>query len=242
MRAFGLTVEVTASDAPDGGWDHTTAERVVDLRNPDGTPFLHVDRGPLGYRLDSPAHGLHLVDAGGGVIRTGRDEPDGERLLVAQSLPTAAALQGLDPMHASAVLTPRGVVAISGPSTSGKSTLAGRLAQAGVGEPFADDVIALDDVAHARPGPGHDRPAAPVVAFVLLDRTDEPGDLRVTAADPNDLFGAAFVPHVTSPERLRTHLDACAALLAAGVVHRLVVPPGTTVEATAERLAVLTGG
>ncbi len=65
------------------------------------------------------------------------------RLLFAQGLPIAAALQGLEVLHASAVDVDDRTIGIAGPSTAGKTTLAVALVLAGA-TLLADDVVALD--------------------------------------------------------------------------------------------------
>lgn len=63
-------------------------------------------------------------------------------LITSRLLTAAVYQQGRLPLHASAVSTPRGLVAICGPSGAGKSTLAAALLARG-GELFADDMLVL---------------------------------------------------------------------------------------------------
>jgi len=67
---------------------------------------------------------------------------DWQRVLVNRVLPNVSIAHGNEALHACAVETGRGVVAIAAPSGTGKSTLAGELMRRG--QPlFADDVLIL---------------------------------------------------------------------------------------------------
>ena len=72
-----------------------------------------------------------------------------QRLFFAQVLPLAAALQGLEILHASAVVLDGRALGFVAPSGTGKTSLAINLAAAGA-ELLTDDVLALD-VSTARP-------------------------------------------------------------------------------------------
>src|SRR5262249_37777024 len=76
-----------------------------------------------------------------------------QRLLVAQALPFAAVLQGLEVLHASAVATGPGAVALAGPSGSGKTSVALELCRRGA-RFLADDVVALEPGADLSVHPG----------------------------------------------------------------------------------------
>jgi hypothetical protein len=82
---------------------------------------------------------------------------DWQRALIGKVLPTISVMRGYEALHAAAVDSPEGVVAIMAPSGSGKSTLATELL--GRGWPlFADDVLTLeqtDDAVRAHPGTPH---------------------------------------------------------------------------------------
>lgn len=78
-----------------------------------------------------------------------------QRLFVDQVVPLILQLKGRECLHASAVLTSRGVCALVGPSGAGKSTLAAALALAG-SQLMCDDAVAIQET----PGqmlvmPGH---------------------------------------------------------------------------------------
>ncbi|MHB8242946.1 MAG: hypothetical protein ACYDHN_13275 [Solirubrobacteraceae bacterium] len=82
---------------------------------------------------------------------------DWQRALISKVLPAIGVMRGYEALHAAAVDSPEGVVAIMAPSGSGKSTLAIELL--GRGWPlFADDVLILEDDAgtvRAHPGTPH---------------------------------------------------------------------------------------
>lgn len=77
------------------------------------------------------------------------------RYVVAQVLPFAALLAGREVLHAGAVALDGGAVAITAPSTGGKSTLLAALVQRGA-PLVADDVVAVERAGHeltVHPGP-----------------------------------------------------------------------------------------
>jgi hypothetical protein len=82
---------------------------------------------------------------------------DWQRTLISKVLPAIGVMRGYEALHAAAVDSPGGVVAIMAPSGSGKSTLAIELL--GRGWPlFTDDVLILEDEAgsvRAHPGTPH---------------------------------------------------------------------------------------
>src|SRR5262245_11969164 len=91
----------------DGAWRSGTAERVLERRRRDGRLVMAVDHHPdLGFRVYAPHNGRHLVSPDGARIfstRPVRALWRWQRLLLAQVLPLAATLQGLELLHASAV-------------------------------------------------------------------------------------------------------------------------------------------
>lgn len=131
-------------------WQPQQLRRIVDRRWPDGRVALAVDEdAELGYRVDAPEVGAHLVSADGTLVLLPELRAPGwfwQRLLFAQTLPIAATLQGLGLFHASAVRIGDHAVAVSAPSGTGKSSTATHLIAQGA-EFFTDDVLALDLVA-----------------------------------------------------------------------------------------------
>src|SRR5207245_620438 len=67
---------------------------------------------------------------------------DWQRVLLSRVLPNVSLARGREALHASAVETPLGILAVAAPSGTGKSTLAGELMNRGW-PLFADDVLVL---------------------------------------------------------------------------------------------------
>jgi len=171
-----LRVEAGAvDDAPAG------AVRLVDERTADGTPYLSVDHAD-GYRVEAPGFGVHHVSADGTrLVVAERGEARGarERLLYAQTLPLAAATQGVDVLHAAAVMAPDGTaIALTGRSGGGKSSLLAALIAAGA-RFLTDDVLAVELVGaevRVHPGPRFaslDAEPAGSALGPVLDRSDK---------------------------------------------------------------------
>ena len=79
------------------------------------------------------------------------------RVLLGRVLPVVAIACGYEALHAAAVRTPAGVVAVAGPSGAGKSTLVAELVRRGFGL-FGDDVLVVGrsaDGVLAFPGGAH---------------------------------------------------------------------------------------
>jgi hypothetical protein len=123
----------------------------------DGAPFV-VERGLAGdHRFvhgahpdqgSAPAEGtraVHHLSADASVLRcapTDPDDPSWWRVVLDSVLFTVALLRGYEALHAGAVATPDGVIAITAASGGGKSTLLSELL--GRGLPLmADDVLVL---------------------------------------------------------------------------------------------------
>ncbi|HTA36319.1 MAG TPA: hypothetical protein VK761_06355 [Solirubrobacteraceae bacterium] len=140
------------------------AELVCDQREADGRVSFRIKSDQrTGYLIEGPAYGSHQLDVAGrhASCRPGdRAEEVWQRLLIAQVLPFAAVLRGLEVLHASAVVTDAGAIVLAGPSRSGKTTLALELCRRGA-RFLTDDVLALE-LAHGRLL-GH--PGAPVAGL-----------------------------------------------------------------------------
>jgi hypothetical protein len=83
--------------------------------------------------------------------------PDWQRVLIGKVIPATSVMLGYEALHAAAVESPDGVVAIMAPSGSGKSTLAAELLSRGW-PLFADDQLTLghvDGSVLAYPGTAH---------------------------------------------------------------------------------------
>jgi hypothetical protein len=147
-RPTGRPLEISLSgEAP--AWP-AAARLMSDQRLPDRSVNFRIESDPgAGYRIWGPAYGASVLSADGRHLRgtlDGAGPAAWQRLLIAQALPFAAVLQGLEVLHASAVTAAGGAVAFAGPSGTGKTSLALELCRHGA-RFLADDVIALE------PGP-----------------------------------------------------------------------------------------
>jgi hypothetical protein len=161
--ATGRQLELTVypHDAASPHWPG--GEIVCDERHPDGTASFRIEHHPeAGYLIEGPTYGRHLLSLDGQRLRCSPGaQPDAwQRLLVAQVLPFAAVLQGLEAIHASAVVHEGRAIAIAGPSHAGKTSLALALCRRGA-DFLADDVLALE----ARPQELVGHPGTPVVGL-----------------------------------------------------------------------------
>ena len=180
----------------------------------DGERWMHLP-GIASYRLQ-PAGGevTAIPDPSAGSRR--RVESAFERTV----LPMAMQLAGREVLHASAVITARGVVAFCAVSTTGKSTIAYQFSRRGYGI-WADDALAFDDAAggvtalwlpfqdELRPRSSGDEaspPAAMVevgrledgvplagVCVLERDQSEEAGEaVRVQRLEPGEAFPAVL--------------------------------------------------
>jgi hypothetical protein len=150
--------ELAETEQLEHDWPAGEGERLLHFRFEDGRSMLTVDRRPdLGYRIWAPGFGRHTVSLDGTVIRSAlpRRGTHWQRLVFAQVLPLAAALQGLELFHASAVELGGRAVAFVAASGTGKTSVAAHLVAAGASF-VTDDVLALEtgpDGVVAHPGP-----------------------------------------------------------------------------------------
>jgi hypothetical protein len=117
-------------------------------RLPSGEPWLSAARHEEGFLLRFHDHADFVMDGEGReiVCRYWRDAtPETLRhLLIDQVMPLVVNLRGAEALHASAVLVDGGAVAFTGPTGTGKSTLAAELGRAG--HPvIADDCMVVID-------------------------------------------------------------------------------------------------
>jgi hypothetical protein len=158
----GPPVTITHSDEhrPAAGW---SSPEVVSLARHDRSErglTTSIETHPrLGYRLSASGFGWAQIDARGREVTISADavsEWRSQRYLLAQVLPFAAGLHGLELLHAAGVIVDGAAVALVAGSGVGKSTLAAELVCAGAGF-LADDVLALELDAQqqviAHPGP-----------------------------------------------------------------------------------------
>jgi hypothetical protein len=139
-------------------WPADDSERLLERRLSDGSLGISVDVHPeRGYLVDAPNHGRFHVEADGSAVECAPVEGPAwiwHRALFAQALPIAAALNGLEPLHASGVLVDGKAIAFAGHSGAGKTSLAIHLVDQGA-PLVADDVVTLsvaDDAVQANPG------------------------------------------------------------------------------------------
>src|SRR6266508_6040431 len=147
-RGFGITLEANAPfpglpvcetaggrvttwheehpQAIDEAWELDDGSVLVDMRHTDGRLFMRIDSHvSAGYRIWAPYYGRHLVSADGRSIRSALPNVTPwrwQRLFFAQALPLAAALQGLEVFHASAVALRGRVLAFVGAPGAGKTS------------------------------------------------------------------------------------------------------------------------
>jgi hypothetical protein len=128
-------------------WWPESAERLSDEYQPDGSLVYEIQAHPgAGYLIAGPHYGAHLLSADGRLLvcdPEGLPDAGWQRLLIAQVLPFAALLQGLEVFHASAVVWQGRAVGLLGRSGAGKTSLALELCRRGA-DFLADDVLALE--------------------------------------------------------------------------------------------------
>jgi hypothetical protein len=212
-----------------------------------------------GWLVSGERYGGHVISADGLRLRCtpgGAAQYDWERLLVAQVLPLAAAVRGLEVLHASAVVWRGRAVALLGTGGGGKTTLALELCELGA-EFLADDVLALEidgEQLLAHPGPpvaavGHGAAerlramcgwcgAAPLGDVIVLGRS--PGGpsqpLFAPLTDPRVLLAGTFNRVLRDGAHAARLLEVCA-LAARG--HVWLMRVGLHVDAATLAAAVI---
>jgi hypothetical protein len=113
---------------------------------PGGAKWLSCAKTEGGYLLRFNELADFTIDRSGREIvcmpRSGIPEDTIQHLLLDQVIPLVINLRGAEALHASAILTPHGVVAFAGAAGSGKSTLAGSFLLSGY-QHMSDDCLAL---------------------------------------------------------------------------------------------------
>ena len=158
-RAPVVHTHVVSEDDAGKLWCEGDAKRLVNWRFDDGSALLSIDCHPdAGFRLCALRQGIHMVSADGSHIWScpdGADDWVWQRYLMGQVLPLASILNGLEPLHASAVEIDGKAVAFAGPSGRGKTSLGLNLVLRGA-RFLTDDVAAtnlLDGQPMVNPGP-----------------------------------------------------------------------------------------
>jgi hypothetical protein len=187
-----------------------TATLISDERDTEGAVVFRIERAATGFRIEGPRFGAAVL-AGTGATIMGAPGAGGmtawQRLLIAQVLPFAAVLRGLEVLHASAVALDGGAVAIVGRSGAGKTSLAVALSR-GSGTFLTDDVLALerrDGLLLAHPGP----PVAGIARAESerLRRLGHYDDERVLAEDAREAIMAVASRPTPTPLRAILILD-----------------------------------
>jgi hypothetical protein len=160
-RRLALSVAPAAADL---GWTEQ-AKLISDERGSGGEVVFQIEQDGEDYRIFGPRYGETVLAADGRAARgapgSGGDET-WERMLIAQVLPFAALLRGLEVLHASAVTVDGQGVGFLGHSGAGKTSVAFAMCRLGAAF-LADDVLAVE----RRDGRLLAHPGSPVAA---LDR------------------------------------------------------------------------
>jgi hypothetical protein len=140
-------IELTLRDADNANatWPARSASRTFELRDGHRRIIFTIDHEPhAGYRVWIAGLGQCLIGPRGDrVVCSPARGRDRWHLLIGQGLPIAAALHGLEVLHASAVCFGSSAVAFVAPSGTGKTSLALHLLAHGAAF-LADDVVALE--------------------------------------------------------------------------------------------------
>jgi hypothetical protein len=142
-----VTMGLVEPDVIARGWFGKSVERTFEMPGADGEPMFTIDRHPdAGHLVRITGLGACLISSDGTDITYAppADEALRWRLLLAQGLPIAAALAGLEVLHASAVVVGGRALAVCGPSGTGKTATALHLLTLGA-EFLADDVVAVEE-------------------------------------------------------------------------------------------------
>lgn len=116
---------------------------------PDGQPWMWTARQEKGFLLRYVGLADFTVNPRGTEIVLAHAEAVSSRdtlghLLLDQALPMVLGLRGIPTLHASTVVTPRGVCGFLGPTGAGKSTLAASFSAAGY-PALSDDCLAIKE-------------------------------------------------------------------------------------------------
>jgi hypothetical protein len=189
-RPTGRALEISGrTDPSELDWPGS-AELVCDQRGPDGTVNFRIEADPAaGYLIWGPTYGRHLLSRDGRHVRCVPDdcaEDARQRLLIAQVLPFAALLRGLEVFHASAVVRDGSAVAFVGPSRSGKTSVALELCRLGASF-LTDDVLALERTgSHLQGHPGTPLAGLDHAEAQRLDQAGEPRQEEIVAVNARE--------------------------------------------------------
>jgi hypothetical protein len=262
-RWLDLRVDPLASEADDWPSD---ARPVGIQRDEHGeVRFTVAAHDRAGYRLAGDDYGEHVLSRDGLRLRSaplGAYDEDWQRFLIAQVLPFAATVRGLEVLHAGAVVIGGRALLLLGASGAGKTTLALALTQLGAGF-LADDAVALERAGErllAHPGtpvaavgrgwaerllriPTVPAPA-PLGAVLCLERSADGPDVPCfePLGDGAPLLASTFNLMLRDGERMSSLLEVCA-LAAKERVERVTagpaVDPATLAGAIMERMCAV---
>jgi hypothetical protein len=141
------SIHVESRSALSRAWHPRAATLELERRRTDGRLVMSVEHDPdVGYLVYAPHNGRHLVANDGSRIRSvlPRAAPwRWQRLVVAQVLPLAATLQGLELLHASAVEWRGRALGFVARAGTGKTSVAAHMVASGGGL-LTDDVLAVE--------------------------------------------------------------------------------------------------
>lgn len=190
-----VTVDVAVCEP--AGWDRGRLRLVGQIPPPPEPPVCRVDEHPvLGWRLSAPDRGRFYVSRDGSRIAclpAPVAETTWHRFLLAQVLPLASVLQGLELLHASAVVLEDRAFAFTGPSGAGKTSVALQLFLRGAGW-LADDVLALEVTE-----PGVLAHAGPALVCIRHDEHQRLGREQLARLGPQLATNPKEVMHVVRP-------------------------------------------
>lgn len=173
-RAPRLVLELETAAQIDSRWSGPASPRPWRGELGDGHAFT-VQWGVAGdLRFGYGERALFQLDRAGeklSCVPLAADEVDWMRVLITRVLPNVSIARGREALHASAVKTHHGIVAVAAPSGTGKSTLARELLARGW-QWFADDSVVLERAGEgviAHPGTPH--ATLPKMGEELTDRT-----------------------------------------------------------------------
>ncbi len=173
---------------------------------------LTIEAGAAGeLRFTYGERARFLLSADGELLRCAPLQPGlhWQQVLLARVLPDVALARGYEALHASALASPAGVVAIAAPSGTGKTTLALALMRRGW-QLFADDVLVLGAQATCT-GTAGAVTGAMRAGSPLQPGDAPPGPARITAHPGAPHMNVALgVPDELAPPSLGTTLGTLA--------------------------------
>jgi hypothetical protein len=147
VRGRRTKVRMTSAESLMEQWRPRNPTAFIRRRYADGRLSMTVDYDEdCGYLIYAPWYGRYLVSPDGRSVLSAMPNVPRWRwqiVLYAQALPLAATLQGLELLHASAVLLDGRLLAFSAPSGTGKTSVAAHLV-AGGATLLTDDVLAVE--------------------------------------------------------------------------------------------------